>query len=180
MREIMKFGFNIKKLLVTTMLFVGITTFAQDGDGLNLSNDGYDGGFRLGFGLNGLAATGDYYNWGLGGDVRLQYDLNRRYSLTLTTGYTHLFAEEEDFVDDLGYIPAKLGFKAFVWEDSFYVLGEIGAAFAVTNDVDETAFLWSPGIGYANKNFDLSLRYQALDDFDTNQIALRLAYGFKI
>ena len=172
----MKFGF-FKKMFVAAMLFAGTTTFAQDG--LNLSNDGYDGGFRLGFGLNGSVATGDYFAWGLGGDARLQYDLNKRYSLTLTSGFTHLFPET-DYDNGLSYIPAKLGFKAFVWEDSFYVLGEAGAAFAVTKNVDETAFLWAPGIGYANENFDLSLRYEALDDFDTNQVALRLAYGFKL
>lgn len=171
----MKFGF--KKLLAAVMLFAGTTTFAQDG--LNLSNDGYDGGFRLGIGVNGSYASGDYFTWGLGGDLRLQYDLNRRYSITLTSGFTHLFPET-DYDNGLSYIPAKLGFKAFIWEDSFYVLGEAGAAFAVTKDVEETSFLWAPGIGYANKNFDVSLRYEGLNDFDTNQIALRLAYGFKL
>ena len=163
------------------MLFVGVAGFAQEGT--NLSNDGYDGGFRLGFGLNGSYATGDYFEWGLGGDVRLQYDLTKRTSLTFTTGFTHLFAEEvegQPDINGLSYVPAKLGFKAFIWEDSFYVLGEVGAAFAVTKDVDETAFVWAPGIGYANENFDLSLRYESMEDFETNQIALRLAYGFKL
>lgn len=173
-------GLKIKGLLLGALMMTGVTGFAQEGT--SLSNDGYDGGFRIGFGLNGSAATGEYYNWGLGGDVRLQYDLNRRYSLTLTTGFTHLFAEEEAGEDfqGLSYIPAKLGFKAFVWEDSFYVLGEAGAAFAVSEGVHETSFIWAPGIGYANKNFDLSVRYEGMNDFKTDQIALRLAYGFKI
>jgi hypothetical protein len=38
----------------------------------------------------------------------------------------------------LGFIPAKAGFKAFVWNDEFYVMGEAGAAFAVTNDYKQT------------------------------------------
>ena len=74
----------------------------------------------------------------------------------------------------------KAGFKAFVLEDRFYVLGEIGAGFAVTNGYKETTFLWAPGIGYANENFDISLRYEDYKKFNTNQIALRLAYGFKL
>ena len=63
------------------------------------------------------------YDWSLGGDVRLQYDLSQKTSLTLTTGFTNLFVDPD--VKDLGFIPAKIGFKAFVWEDQFYVLGEV-------------------------------------------------------
>lgn len=171
---------RLKKALLTAMLFAGVAGFAQDitGTSSEAIND-YHQGFRLGFGLNGSYATGDYFVWGLGGDVRLQYDLTEKTSLTLTTGFTHLFPEE-DYENGLSYIPAKLGFKAFVWEDRFYVLGEAGAAFAVTKDVHETSFLWAPGIGYANDVIDLSVRYEGLNDFNTNQVALRLAYGFKL
>jgi hypothetical protein len=165
---------NLKGLMLSAMMLMGVTAFAQDA----IKNDGYEGGFRLGFGLNGGITTGDYFNFGLGGDVRLQYDLTQRTSLTLTTGYTHLFGDNE--VPDLGFIPAKAGFKAFVWEDSFYVLGEVGAGFAVTNDYNETTFLWAPGIGYANDIIDLSVRYEGTNDFHTDQIALRIAYGFKL
>src|SRR5438045_2027589 len=119
---------NLKSIMLSAMMFMGIAASAQD----VVKNDGYEGGFRLGFGINGGITTGDYFKWALGGDVRLQYDLTQRTSLTLTTGYTHLFGEEN--VPDLGFIPAKAGFKAFVWEDRFYVLGEVGAGFAVTND----------------------------------------------
>lgn len=140
----------------------------------------YDKGFRLGFGLNGgIPINNDTYDWALGGDVRLQYDLSKRTSLTLTTGFTNLFINQQD-VKDLGFIPAKLGFKAFVWEDQFYVLGEVGGGFAVTNGYEQNTSIWSPGIGYANKKFDLSLRYEAYPDYDTEQIALRIAYGFKL
>lgn len=143
----------------------------------------YDQGFRLGVGLNGGVPTDGDYNWALGGDVRLQYDLSKKTSLTLTTGYTNLF--NNDKVDgvkvkDLGFIPAKAGFKAFVWEDSFYLLGEVGAGFGVTEGNNKTTFLWAPGIGYANKYVDVSVRYEDLPDFHTNQVALRLAYGFKL
>lgn len=155
------------------------TTFAQDSEVQN-----YDQGFRLGFGVNGGLPTDGDYDWALGGDVRLQYDLSQKTSLTLTTGFTNLFNGDKDElgndIKDLGFIPAKAGFKAFVWEDQFYVMGEVGAAFAVTNDYNQTSFLWSPGIGYANKYIDLSVRYEDYHDFRTNQVALRVAYGFKL
>lgn len=155
------------------------TTFAQDTEATN-----YDQGFRLGFGVNGGIPTDNDYDWALGGDVRLQYDLSKRTSLTLTTGFTNLFNGKKDAVGndikDLGFIPAKAGFKAFVWEDQFYVLGEVGAGFAVTNGYNNTTFLWAPGIGYANKYIDLSVRYEDYHDFRTNQVALRVAYGFKL
>ncbi|MBE8727085.1 hypothetical protein [Flavobacterium hungaricum] len=155
------------------------TTFAQETAATN-----YDQGFRLGFGVNGGLPTDGDYDWALGGDVRLQYDLSKKTSLTLTTGFTNLFNGKKDDlgndIKDLGFIPAKAGFKAFFWEDQFYVLGEVGAAFAVTNGYDKTSFLWAPGIGYANKYIDLSVRYEDYHDFRTNQVALRVAYGFDL
>lgn len=167
---------KFKSLLLSALMLCGLGSFAQEGAS---TTENYDQGFRLGFGLNAGLATGDYFNFALGGDVRLQYDLSQRTSITLTTGYTHLFAEE-DFIDDLGFIPLKAGFKAFVWENRFYVLGEAGAGFAVTGDYDETAFIWSPGIGYANEVIDISLRYEGMGDFEADQIALRFAYGFRL
>lgn len=70
-------------------------------------------------------------------------------------------------------------------------MAEIGGAFAVTNGYDQTSLLLSPGVGYANKYFDASLRYEHYTDFPTlnddgttgkglGMIALRLAYGFRL
>jgi len=139
----------------------------------------FDPGFRLGIGLNGgIPTDNDKYDWSLGGDVRLQYDLSQKTSLTLTTGFTNLFVDPD--VKDLGFIPVKAGFKAFVGGDQFYVLGEVGGGFAVTNGHEQNTYIWSPGIGYAHENIDVSLRYEAYTDYDTDQIALRIAYGFKL
>ena len=92
--------------------------------------------------------------------------------------------------NDLGYIPAKAGFKAFVLKDQLYLMGEVGAAFAVTNGYDKTSLLLSPAIGFATDKIDISLRYEHFNDFPVlkngligdglGQISLRLAYGFKI
>jgi hypothetical protein len=139
----------------------------------------FDQGFRLGLGLNGgMPTDNDTYNWSLGGDVRLQYDFSKKTSVTLTTGFTNLFINQD--VKDLGFIPIKAGFKAFVWEDQFYILGEVGGGIAVTNGYDKNTYIWAPGIGYVNKAIDISLRYEAYTEYDTDQIALRVAYGFKL
>ncbi|WP_367754726.1 hypothetical protein [Flavobacterium sp. WC2430] len=150
----------------------------------------YDQGFRLGVGLNAGYATQDPYKLALGADARLQYDLSKRYSLTLTTGFSNLFVSEADG-SDLGFIPAKAGFKAFVWNDQFYLMGEAGAAFAVTNGNNQTSFLLSPSIGYATKYIDVSVHYEHYSDFaklnnngtvgkGVGQVGVRLAYGFKL
>ena len=150
----------------------------------------YDQGFRLGIGLNAGYAIHDPYKLALGADARLQYDLSKRYSVTLTTGFTNLFVSKVDG-SDLGFIPAKAGFKAFVWNDQFYVMGEAGAAFAVTNDYHKTSLLLAPSIGYATKYVDISLRYEHYNDFarinnngsagkGVGQVGVRLAYGFEL
>lgn len=160
--------------LFITTLFTN-ATIAQE---IKDENANYDQGFKLGFGINGGLPTDNAYNFSLGADARLQYDLSQKTSVTLTTGFTNLFIGNG--AKDLGFIPAKAGFKAFVFENRFYVLGEVGAGFAVTNGYNDTTFLWAPGIGYANKYFDVSLRYEDYKKFETNQIALRFAYGFEL
>ncbi len=182
---------NSVKLAVVALCLLSVPTFAQE-TGTETSTDtkNYDQGWRLGFGLSaGIPLNAEPYEWNLGGDVRLQYDLSTKYSITMTTGFNNFFINGDD--NDLGYIPVKGGFKAFVLKDQLYLLGEVGYAFAVTNDYDENSFLISPGVGYANEYFDASLRYEHYTDFPTlndngttdkglGMIALRLAYGFRL
>ena len=178
------------------LLFTGATMNAQ-GRGTELVKDNYDEGFRLGFGISpGYMLEDQSNNFGnlaLGVDVRLQYDLSRRTSLTLTTGYQHFFREDATIaignqiiavkVKDVGIIPVKAGFKAFFWEDQFYGLGEAGVGFTVSeagSGSNDTNIIISPGIGWASKYIDLSLRYEHYTEFETGQVALRLAYGFRL
>ncbi|WP_374549982.1 hypothetical protein [Flavobacterium sp.] len=173
---------TVKKIVAVLLLtFTG--AYAQEKETKN-----YDQGFRIGFGVNAGIPTEDPYDFNVSGDVRLQYDFSKKYSMTLTTGFGNFFQSGKN--NDLGYIPAKLGFKAFVLKDQFYILGEAGAAFAVTNNYDKTSLVLSPGIGYANDIIDISLRYEHFNDFPVikngiideglGQIALRIAYGFKL
>lgn len=148
----------------------------------------YDQGFRLGFGVSGgyLLEKDAFDGLGLGADVRLQYDFSKRISITLTTGYNYMFINND--LDDIGFcdieqIPVKAGFKAFFWEDQFYALGEAGAGFTVSKNspfAEDTTLILSPGIGWANKYLDLSVRYEHYTEFETGQVALRLAYGFRL
>lgn len=175
---------------IKTVLLVAVAAIFSNTASAQETETNYDQGFRLGVGLNAGYATQDPYKLALGGDVRLQYDLSKRYSLTLTTGYTNLFVSQADG-NDVGFIPAKAGFKAFIWDDQFYVMGEAGAAFAVSNGNNQTSFLLSPSIGYATKYVDISVHYEHYSDFDriknnvsagkgVGQVGLRLAYGFKL
>lgn len=134
----------------------------------------YKKGFRLGLGFDaGLPTDGDY-EAALGGNVRLQYDLSKKTSLIATTGYTHMFQQG----DDAGFIPAKLGFKAFLG-NQFYAQGEAGAAFGVNGALDNSLLL-SPAFGFANKYIDVSLKYENYTDYKTDQIGIRIAYGFSL
>ncbi len=178
---------------ITLLLVLAISMmFANNSNSQNTAAAAanYDQGFRLGIGVNAGYAAHDPYKMALGADARLQYDLSKRYSVTLTTGFTNLFVSKVDG-SDLGLIPAKLGFKAFVWNDQFYVMGETGAAFAVTNDYHKTSLLLAPSIGYASKYIDVSLHYEFYNDFKrlnnngtqgkgVGQVGVRLAYGFEL
>lgn len=151
-------------LISTVLLAFSYTVSAQE----------YNKGFRLGIGLNGGFPTDSDYEGSLGGDLRLQYDFSRKTSMTLTSGYTHMFVKG----DDLGFVPVKLGVKHFLG-NQFYLMGEAGMGLGVTGDLDNTLIL-APAFGFANKFIDASIRYEHYNDYETDQIALRLAYGFSL
>ena len=178
----------MKKTIITGAILAFLTLGATSAMAQDIKGDDYEQKFKMGVGANVGYPFEDPYNLNVGGDVRLQYDLSKKYSLTATTGFNNLFVSGDN--NDLGYIPAKLGFKAFVLKDKFYLMGEAGAAFAVTNNYNDKSLLLSPSIGYATKYIDLSLRYEYLPDFPSirnnaadkglGQVSLRLAYGFDL
>lgn len=159
---------NLKHLCYLSISIIILAT-------LNANAQKKAGDFRLGFGLNGGISLNDSFNFSLGLDGRLQYDISLKTSLAATTGYTHLFDNE---VKGLGFVPAKIGFKSF-FGDQFYVLGEVGAAIGTKSGMG-TSFLWAPGIGVATKHIDVSLRYENYNKFDAGQVSIRFAYGYKL
>lgn len=157
----------MKKIVVTIglLLFCGAASFAQTP---------YNKGFRLGLGLNGGFPTNNAYDGSFGADVRLQYDFSKKTSMTLTSGYTHLFLDEKD----AGFVPAKLGLKHFLG-NQFYLMAEAGGGFGVNGPIDNTLIV-SPAFGFANRYIDASIRYEYYNEYETDQIAIRLAYGFSL
>lgn len=137
---------------------------------------------KLGIGVNLGVPTNDAHSFAIGADARLQFDVTKQLSIPVTTGYTHFIAK--DGFNDYGFIPVKAGLKLFFDEtgSGLYGLAEAGAAFGVTKD-SGTSFIYSPAIGYSwSSGLDLGVKYEGLNKngFNTGQVALRIAYGFKL
>ncbi len=148
---------------------------------------------KLGIGINAGIPTTDQYNLALGADARLQFDVSKQISIPVTVGYTHFFSKDyaAAIKQDYGYVPVKAGVKVFFDESGsgLYGLAELGAAFGVTDEA-KTGFIYSPAIGYAwSSGLDLGIKYEGISsarnaspvyEKNVSQIALRLAYGFKL
>jgi hypothetical protein len=154
--------------------------------------------WRFGVGVEGGLPTGnahDISNFELGGTARLQYGISKNLALTLTTGYYNFFGKTYDIIDpttasaveihgrSLGIVPVKVGAKAF-FTDNLYVGAEAGAGFEAHAIVDgatkDTKLILSPALGWANKSWDIGVRYDGFLGQNNNYglAALRLAYGF--
>jgi hypothetical protein len=147
---------------------------------------------RFGVGIEGLLPTGNLHNIsnvGLGGTARLQYGVADNLALTLTSGYYNFFGKEivsgtDTKYPSFGIVPVKAGIKAFI-SQNVYLSGEVGAGFE-TKDVYEgqngknTKLIASPGIGWANKKWDVGARYENFSGQSNNYgtVGLRIAYGF--
>lgn len=173
---------NISKFIITIcFLFLANNSFSQE------NTEKYDRNFKLGVGVNTGYPFNDPYNFNLGADARLQYNISKTYSISFTTGFNNLFVEDGT---DFSYIPIKVGYKSFIFSNGVYVMGEIGAALSVTDEYNQNSMLFAPSLGFATKYVDISVRYEFLKDFPAvrddvvdkglGQIMLRLAYGFDL
>ena len=93
-----------KLALLLTAFFLSNPTQAQLKE-----TENFDQGFRLGFGINSGYAFQEPYHFSYGADLRIQYDLSERFSITLTSGYTNITISGND--NDLAFIPQKLVIK---------------------------------------------------------------------
>lgn len=156
-------------------IFIGTNVKAQTVDKSAL---------RLGIGIEGGIPTGNIHElskFELGGTARLQYGLSNNLALTLTSGYYNFFASQ--LSKDLGgkssgMVPVKLGIKAF-FAPSIYFGAEAGAGFE-TQSEGNTKLILSPGLGWANKSWDVGVRYENFSGQSSNYglVGLRIAYGF--
>jgi len=174
--------------LVAVAIFIGSNAKAQ-----TITPDK----FRFGVGVEGGIATGsahDYSNLELGGTARLQYGLSNNLALTLTSGYYNFFGKSEPGTDlkyqSLGMVPIKAGIKAF-FTPNLYFGAEVGAGIEtkvfLPQGVPESDFqgkdtklILSPAVGWANKHWDVGVRYENYSGQSNNYglVAARLAYGF--
>ncbi len=163
----------MKKVLLATMLFVGIAVsgFAQK-SGSNLSV-GLEAGLPVGTAKNA-------YNLAIGGSLKYEAPIATGTSFTLTAGYTSFQGKTiAGFkVPAAGFIPVKAGIKYFL-ADAFYGEAQLGAAFS-TQSGGGTAFAYSPGVGYKFSDvIDLGVRYEAWSNNGTvGQIGARLGFTF--
>lgn len=166
--------------VTVAILLAGGNTFAQTKEVAGDSK-----AVRLGIGLSLGIPTNNFYGFAIGGDLRLQKDLASNLSAIGSVGYNSFIIKKDLQVagadKSAGFIPVKIGLKVFPVE-RFYFSGEVGAAFP-TADGAKTAFVYAPGLGFGfNNGLDLGLRYEGLNVNKSNlgQVALRIAYGFKL
>lgn len=146
--------------------------------------------FRLGLGIEtglptGVAKLGSTFT--LGGTARLQYGISDSFALTYTMGGYHFFPKKNPVTGkrygSYGEIPIKFGFKEF-FVPSIYVAGEAGIAYEkLEQGWGPHRLDLSPGLGWANKTWDVSLRYENFSGANQDHfgmVGLRLAYGFAL
>lgn len=146
--------------------------------------------FRFGIGLELGAPTGnasDFSHFELGATGRLQYGVTNNLALTLTSGYYNFFAAKKVYSDgtviepsDLGVVPLKAGIKAF-FASNLYFGTEVGVGFETIHD-GNTKLIVAPAIGFANKTWDVGLRYENFSgqSYSYGLVGLRVAYGFEL
>jgi hypothetical protein len=164
----------MKKVLLATLLFVGVaaTSFAQDGGKFSV---GVEAGLPVG-------STSNFYNFVIGGSLKYDAPIAESTAFTISAGYSSFqgktLAAPLGKVAAAGFVPVKAGIKYFLAE-SFYGEAQVGAAFS-TKSGGGTAFAYSPGIGYKFSDVvDLGVRYEAWSkNGTTSQIAARLGFSF--
>lgn len=174
---------KIRFFFVSAMAALGIIIGSKIANAQirNTANDGDSRATRFGIGLSAGIPTPNSYKFAYGGDLRLQQDFTSNVSGLLSAGYNTFSSDLSNFQ----YIPLKVGLKVFPVQ-RFYFSGEIGAGFPTRNGA-KTAFVYAPGVGVGtNSGIDIGLRYEGmtsnafLDLKNPSQVAVRLAYGFKL
>lgn len=155
--------------------------------------------WRLGIGVEGGLPTGSLHTtegWDLGGTLRLQYGLDKNVAVMLTSGYYNFFGKDYTATvisgttvttatvkgPNFGIVPVKAGAKVF-FNSPIYISGEAGAGFETISG-GSTKLLLSPGIGWANKSWDIGARYENFSSAGFKNtyglVNLRVAYGFTL
>ncbi len=138
-------------------------------------------GADAGYPTGNLRISSDFV---LGGTIRLHYGVSNSFAITFTSGADHFFSKVipgTNFkFDSFGVIPIKAGFKEF-FIPNLYIAAEAGVGFEqVDSGHGNAKALLSPSLGWANKRWDVGVRYDNYIGQNDNYgfVALRIAYGF--
>jgi hypothetical protein len=202
------------KTLIYALLFICFTTAAKAQ--LNVPDS-----LRIGigaeiasttttnFGTGVIAPSGGTaaaaYTYGAGVSLRVDIPVIFRLGATVSAGYTSFFANSNAQysqqaisginLPNFNIIPLKIGLKAFIGGDRFYVQGEVGETL-IANKADVYAtytnsFTWAPGLGLVlplkkrHTYIDGGIRIENTASFynanNTNTFwALHVAYAFNL
>jgi hypothetical protein len=170
----------ITAVFITAALFFATNANAQTTPAKALL---FSAGADAGFPTGNLTIGSNFV---LGGTLRLQYGVTDNLAITLTSGADHFFSKINPATgqkfDSFGVIPIKAGIKYF-FVPGIYFGVEGGIAIEETDSgVGNTKTLISPAVGWANKHWDVGVRYDnmsgQMDPYGF--VAIRVAYGFKL
>lgn len=151
----------------------------------------------------GTAASA--YSYGAGVSLRVDIPVLSKLGVTVSAGYTSFFANGNAqysqqaitgaSLPNFNVIPLKLGIKAFIGGDRFYVQGEAGETLiankAAVYATYTNSFTWAPGLGLVlplkkrHTYIDGGIRLENTASFynakNTNTFwALHVAYAFNL
>lgn len=166
----------MRKILLATLLFVGIaiSSYAQSG------GDKFSIGVETGLPVGNMS---NYYNFVIGGSLKYDMSITKTTNFTLSAGYNSFQGKTIGNIDyvSIGYIPVKAGIKYF-FDKAFYGEAQLGASFRTqyTQFGNSTLFAYSPGFGFKfSDKVDLGIRYEAWsNNGTTSQIGARLGFSF--
>ncbi|MFD0750719.1 outer membrane beta-barrel protein [Mucilaginibacter calamicampi] len=171
----------MKKVLLATLLFVGVaaTSFAQDGGKFSI---GVEAGLPVG-------EISDTHSFAIGGSLKYDLPIASDLAFTASAGYTSFQGKTSTIQygassitakwPAFGYIPVKAGIK-YNLASALYAEAQVGAAIG-TESGSKTAFVYAPGLGFKFSDaVDLGVRYEgwSANGGTISQIAARLGFSF--
>jgi opacity protein-like surface antigen len=172
-------------LLVAFLCSIASAAYAQH-DTTSLMSMGLDFGKAIG-------QTTRLYNTAAGISFKFEFPFhNSNANLVAGVAYASYSTQNTPLADTMQnghFVPLFIGLKYYVYH-SIYVEGDAGESFNINSGYMgyQTAFYYSAGAGYSlpishnTAAIDFSLRYESRpeDDININQVALRVAYKFKL
>ena len=171
----------MKRVILLSVLLCGVMSYAF----AQSSTPGTKFGIALETGLP-VGDADEVYSVGLGGSAKVEIPVTDPFAVTVSAGYMALQVKDElepTLGDQREFIPIKAGAK-YYFGRNFFGEGELGASIP-TEDEDDTAFAYAPGIGVTlpvaeRTAIDVGVRYEGWtkDAGDIDQVGLRAVIKF--